>query len=121
MDYVQLLVGCTELAPIISLVKGLFTLIKILVPIILIIYGAIDLTKAVMASDDKEIKAATSKLIKRTVAAVAVFFIVTLVSIVMDLVAGAQPKDSGGSFLSCWDQSSNASGSGSGDGNGGNG
>jgi hypothetical protein len=119
MNFIQLLVGCDELAPIISLIKGLFTLIKILVPIILIIYGAIDLTKAIMASDDKEIKAATSKLIKRTVAAVAVFFIVTLVSIVMDLVAGAQPAEAGSDFLSCWRTSSNASNTGNGDGNGG--
>jgi len=104
MDYVQLLVGCTELAPIISLVKGLFTLIKILVPIILIIYGAIDLTKAVMASDDKEIKAATSKLIKRAIAAVAVFFAVTLLDVIMGLVgdSGAEDGDDAMSWSQCW-------------------
>ena len=93
--------GCGGLAPVISLIKNLFDLIKIVVPIILIIYGAIDLTRAVMASDDKEIKAATSKLIKRAVAAVAVFFIVTLVTVVMNLVADSTNTQRG-TFLSCW-------------------
>ena len=64
-----------------------FDIIKIGVPILLIIMGAIDLGKAVMASDDKEIKAATSKLIKRAIAAAAVFFAVTIVDVVMGLVA----------------------------------
>ena len=103
MDFVQVLLeGCGGLEPVIKLIKGLFTLIKIIVPIILIIMGAIDLTKAVMASDDKEIKAATSKLIKRTIAAVAVFFIVTLVDVVMGLVSDSGVDDGNANLLSCW-------------------
>lgn len=105
MNFVQVLIdGCGGLEPVINLIKGLFTLIKIIVPIILIIMGAIDLTKAVMASDDKEIKAATSKLIKRTIAAVAVFFIVTLVTVVMNLVSDSVSADegAGANLLSCW-------------------
>ena len=72
MDMFQILAGdaCGGLGPIVGVVKGVFDLIKIGVPIVLIIMGAIDLGKAVLASDDKEIKAATSKLIKRAIAAV---------------------------------------------------
>ena len=111
MDLVQILTttadGCSGLLPIVNLVKNLFNIIKILVPVILIIMGAIDLTKAVMASDDKEIKAATSKLIKRAIAAVAVFFIVTLVTVLMNLVSQSQQsgEGQGANFLSCWDAS----------------
>jgi len=102
MEFVQILAdNCKGLGSVVKLVKNLFDIIKIIVPIILIIYGAIDLTKAVMASDDKEIKAATSKLIKRAVAAVAVFFIVTLVDVVMGIVAEST-NDSKDSILSCW-------------------
>ena len=107
MDFVQILAdanNCGGLGPIISLIKGIFNVIKIIVPIILIVMGAIDLTKAVMASDDKEIKAATSKLIKRTIAAVAVFFIVTLVDVVMQLVSNSA-EDADGNLLSCWNNS----------------
>ena len=107
MDFVQILAdtsNCGGLGPIINLIKGIFNIIKIIVPIILIVMGAIDLTKAVMASDDKEIKAATSKLIKRTIAAVAVFFIVTLVDVVMQLVSNSA-EDTDGKLLSCWNNS----------------
>ena len=94
MDFVQILASdCGGLQPVISLIKNIFNLIKILVPIVLILMGAIDLTKAVMASDDKEIKAATSKLIKRAIAAVAVFFAVTLVDVIMGLVGDSGAED----------------------------
>ena len=68
---------CTDLMPIIKLIKfGVIPLIQIGIPIILILLGMLDLGKAVMSSDDKEIKGATGKLIKRAIAAVAVFFVV---------------------------------------------
>jgi amino acid permease len=105
MDFVQILASdCGGLQPVISLIKNIFNLIKILVPIVLILMGAIDLTKAVMASDDKEIKAATSKLIKRAIAAVAVFFAVTLVDVIMGLVgdSGAEDGDNAMSWSQCW-------------------
>ena len=96
MDFVQILAdtsNCGGLGPIINLIKGIFNIIKIIVPIILIVMGAIDLTKA-----------ATSKLIKRTIAAVAVFFIVTLVDVVMQLVSNSA-EDTDGNLLSCWNNS----------------
>jgi amino acid permease len=100
----EILADCGGLGPVISLIKNVFNLIKILVPIVLILMGAIDLTKAVMASDDKEIKAATSKLIKRAIAAVAVFFAVTLVDVIMGLVgdSGAEDGDDAMSWSQCW-------------------
>ncbi len=101
----QILDACEGLGPIVAVIKGVFNLIKIGVPIILIIMGAIDLGKAVMASDDKEIKGATSKLIKRAIAAVAVFFAVTIVDVVMGLVAKGEVKDGvdSSSWAACWD------------------
>ena len=104
MDFVQILADCGGLQPVISLIKNIFNLIKIFVPIALILMGAIDLTKAVMASDDKEIKAATSKLIKRAIAAVAVFFAVTLVDVIMGLVgdSGAEDGDDAMTWSQCW-------------------
>ena len=63
--------------------------------------GSIDLGKAVLASDDKEIKGATSKLIKRALAAVAVFFVPLLVNLLVNMVGDSGAKE--GSFVSCWD------------------
>lgn len=106
LDLFQVLDCDQNLLPIVKVIKGVFTLIQIGVPILLIIMGSIDLGKAVMASDDKEIKGATGKLIKRAIAAVAVFFIVPIVNIVIGLVAdsGAQDSDSL-SWKDCWNKS----------------
>ena len=73
---------CTDLQPVINLLKSVLTIIQWGIPILLIVMGSIDLGKAVLASDDKEIKGATSKLIKRAIAAVAVFFIPMLVNLI---------------------------------------
>ena len=97
--------ACGGLRPIVSVIKGLFDIIKILIPIALLIYGALDLAKAVIASDDKEIKGATSKFIKRAVAAVAIFFAVTLVNVVMGIVGKGEDSSDGAnsqSWIACW-------------------
>ena len=66
--------ACGGLLPIVKVIKqGLFPLFQIGIPIVLIIYGTIDLGKAVIASDEKEIKAAQSRLIKRFIYAAMVF------------------------------------------------
>ena len=105
MDMFQILANdaCGGLGPVVSVVEGVFEIIKIGVPIILILMGAIDLGKAVLASDDKEIKAATGKLTKRAIAAVAVFFAVTIVDIVMGLVDRGGVD--GSNWAACWENS----------------
>lgn len=97
--------ACGGLGPIVSLIKNIFKIIQIVVPILLILWGAFDLAKAVIASDDKEIKGATSKLIRRAVVAAAVFFIVTLVTVVMNLVTSSAEDADTVSWQTCWQQS----------------
>lgn len=96
--------ACGGLGPVVNVIKGVFNLIRIAVPIILIVMGSVDLAKAVLASDDKEIKAATGKLIKRAIAAAAVFFIVTIVDVVMGLVA--KGVDDTQEWAQCWQNAS---------------
>lgn len=95
--------ACTDLAPVINLIKSVLGIIQWGVPILLILMGSIDLGKAVLASDDKEIKGATSKLIKRAIAAVAIFFVPMLVNMLVGMVGDAGAKE--GSFISCWNDS----------------
>lgn len=94
---------CGGLGPIVGVVKGLFTIIKIVVPIALLIMGVIDLAKAVLASDDKAIKAAQSMLVKRCIAAAAVFFAVTLVDAIMGLIG--DNAEGSTSWSACWNNS----------------
>lgn len=102
--------GCHGLLPIFKVIrKGIFPIIWIGIPIILILMGTIDLGKAVMASDDKEIKAAQGRLIKRVIYAVIIFFMVTIVSLVMDLIGTADDNDIEGNtdWRSCWEAAKN--------------
>lgn len=69
------------------------TLIKIAIPIILIIFGMIDLAKAVMSNDEKEMKGAQTKLIKRVIYAVLVFLVVSIVQLVFSVLAGNEASD----------------------------
>lgn len=98
--------GCGGLLPIVKVFRqGIYPIVQIIIPIILIIYGIIDLGKAVIASDEKEIKAAQSRLIKRCIYAALIFFVVTLVSLVFDVVAkGANTTDNTNtnSWSQCW-------------------
>lgn len=67
--------------------------IKIFIPIVLIAFGMIDLAKAVMANDDKVMKEAQTKLVKRIVYAVVIFFVVAIVQLVFGMLAGADDVD----------------------------
>lgn len=97
---------CEGLAPLIKLVKhGLIPILQIGIPIILIVLGMIDLGKAVMAGKEDEMKKAQSALIKRCLYAVAVFFVVTIVTLIFNLfaVSGAADDIKGTtSWSDCW-------------------
>lgn len=109
-NFIQILDTCDDLMPVIKFIKrGIFPIIQIGIPIILIIMGSIDLGKAVLSSDDKAIKAAQGALIKRCIAAVAVFFVVTIVSLLMGLFTSSGADESGdisgtADWRTCWDK-----------------
>lgn len=94
-----------QIARIITLA---INLIKIVVPILLIIWGMLDLGKAVMAQKDDEIKKGQQTFVKRIVAAAIVFFIVTIVTLVIGLVAGDGTENAG--IMNCIDGIINYSG-----------
>ena len=70
------------------IIHTIITLIKIVVPILLIIYGMLDLGKSVIAQKEDEIKKGQQLFIKRCVTAAIVFFIVTIVEFLINLVGG---------------------------------
>ena len=75
-------------------------IIQIFVPIALIIWGMFDLGKAIMAQKEEEIKKGQNTFIKRLIAAVIVFFIVTIVHLTVNLFAGND--DDGSDSESLW-------------------
>ena len=86
-------ISCDQIMPIIRIVRdGVLPIFQWGIPIILIVLGTIDLGKAVIASKEEEIKKAQQMFIKRLIYAVAVFFVVTIVSLVFGLFS--ETKDS---------------------------
>ena len=79
---------CTETANVWQVVGWIMTVFKIIIPLLLIIFGMLDLGKAVTSNKEDEIKKATASLMRRAIAAVVIFFIPTLVGVIMNLVDG---------------------------------
>ena len=79
-------VDCNALQPIISVVKAVVSVFQFVIPVLLILFGLIDLGKAVIAGKEDEMKKAQGTLIKRIIYAVAVFFVVTIVVFVMGII-----------------------------------
>lgn len=93
-----------DMVTIMSVVKTVFTVIQIAVPILLIIMGSLDLMKAVMAGKEDEIKKSQGTFVKRAIAAVIVFFIPLIVSLVIGLLpAGTTSDGSNVNYKACWD------------------
>ena len=63
--------------------------IKFLVPVILIVLGIVDMLRATTANDEKVMKEATGKFIRRIIAAVLVFFVISLLTFIINLIAKA--------------------------------
>ena len=79
---------CKGLLPLIRIIrKGIFPIVQIGIPLILVILGTIE-----------------SRLIKRCIYAVAIFFVVTLVTILMSIIAdNANDADvETGDWKACW-------------------
>ena len=70
------------------MVHTVIIIIKIVVPILLIIFGMLDLGKAVVAAKEDEIKKGQQTFIKRAITAVIVFFVIQIVQLIVGFVSG---------------------------------
>ena len=74
---------CSQTSDLLKLIGVAITIIKIVIPIILIVFGMLDMGKAVTAGKDDEIKKQAIIFLKRAIAAVLVFFVPTIVGLIM--------------------------------------
>lgn len=81
---------CSDLWGVWQILGWVLMVFKIVIPILIILFGMIDLGKAVVASKDDEIKKAIKSLAMRAVAGIVIFFIPTLVATIFKLVDGFQ-------------------------------
>lgn len=74
-----------------SFVGSMLNIFRIVVPLLVIIFGMIDLGKAVVGSKDEDIKKAAKQLLLRAIAGVCIFFVPSLVIGVFDMLGNSVP------------------------------
>lgn len=75
-----------ELLKTFKFIGRILSIVKILIPLVIIILGVIDFFKAVTTSKDDEIKKSSKSLVMRVIAGVIIFFLPTLVNLVFMLI-----------------------------------
>lgn len=90
--------ACGGLLDIVILLRKVVNVLFILIPIGLIMFGLIDLGKAVIAGKEDEMKKAQGLLLKRFIYAIAVFLVYTLVTFALSFVA----EFGGNAWSECW-------------------
>ena len=90
----NVLADCRVLGPdividqqLMDITSIIILVIQVAVPVILIIYGMIDFTKAIMSQKEDDIKKGQSLFIKRLIAAALVFLVIVIVKLVISFVA----------------------------------
>lgn len=84
-----------QLAYIVAII---YNVIRIGIPLILIIMGMLDLGKAVISQKEDDIKKNQKIFVSRLIAAALVFFVFTIVKLVLGIVA-----DDSGDIIDCLD------------------
>ncbi len=79
---------CSETIAIWRFIGNIVRILQIAIPVIIILLGTLDLGKAVMAGEDKQIKAAQKMLLMRIIYGVAIFFVVLIIQVIFGLVGG---------------------------------
>lgn len=87
--------SCEEtMGELIDELQRYFDMIKIIAPILLIIFGAIDFAGATMGMNNKDtMEKAINKFVKRCIAALAIFFLPTLIEVVLTLPGLPEVED----------------------------
>jgi len=90
LDLVQcggILTGMDPILP--RIISTVITAIMIGVPVLLVIFGMLDLGKAVMAQKEDEIKKGQQMFLKRLLSAAIVFFVIFLVQMLFSVLAAS--------------------------------
>lgn len=97
--------ACLGLGEVVTVIYNVVNVIKFAVPILLIIFGTIDLAKAVIAGKEDEMKKAQGTLIRRAIYAIAIFLLVTIVIFVMGLLPTGGNSGVDSTWRQCWENS----------------
>ena len=79
--------GVTVPGQLANIIAIIYNVIRIGIPLILVIMGMLDLGKAVISQKEDDIKKNQKIFVSRLIAAALVFFVFTIVTLVLSLVA----------------------------------
>lgn len=84
---VEIVLDCESLIgkEMIDEIKSYLDIIKIAIPIILMIFGIIDFTKALFGGDEEQMKKAQKNFIKRLGVAILIFLVPTIVNLILSI------------------------------------
>ena len=85
---------CVKLKSPLKFLGYILLIVKIIIPLLLIVFGIIDLFKAVTGGKDGEITKSLKSFIFRLIGGVAIFFVPTIISFVFSLVDGFDQVES---------------------------
>lgn len=71
---------------LVSVIRTVYTLIKVAIPLILILMGMLDLGKAVISQKEDDIKKQQGIFVKRLISAALVFFVFAIVQLVVNII-----------------------------------
>ena len=93
---------CKDLAPFLTLVGYVVTIIKIVIPLLLIIFGMLDVVKSVFAGKPDEVTKNLRSFAMRCIAAILIFFIPSIVGVLLNAVYQTGETDANG-WRCCWE------------------
>ena len=81
---------------------GVFPILQIVIPIILLVLCTFDLGKAVIGSDDKENKKILKRIVRRLVYAILIFFFITVINLLFTMVGSITENEDLIRWSQCW-------------------
>ena len=82
--------------------EGIFPIVQVVIPIILIVLCTFDLGRAVIGSDDKENKKILKRIVRRLVFAILIFFIVTVINLIFTMIGNITENEALIRWSQCW-------------------
>ena len=95
--------ACYGFDAVVRVIKdGVFPIIQIVIPIILLVLCTFDLGKAVIGSDDKENKKLLKRIVRRLVYAMLIFFFITVLNLLFTMVGNITDNETLSRWSQCW-------------------
>ena len=91
-------------------VHTIIVVIKIAVPVLLVIFGMLDLFKGITAQKEDDIKKGQQLFIKRLISAAIIFFVVTVVQLLVSFVSNEDEKTNIMTCANCFINGADSSG-----------